>query len=177
MMDVRTRAGRLALTLILVVAAFAVGSLTRDKDGRYYQEDANRQSRSLPSSRMALAAPDIMSVARSSPVPPTEPHSSREHLETALLPLLKDIVPIPIETGLGPGNGGAIVVVDGRIIVVDQHGKFATVSDQGNRIEKLALPELPNNATDYESLAAKPREAFASMYRTKSSCPRSGPQR
>ena len=39
-----------------------------------------------------------------------------------------------------------------------RHGKFAAVSDKGNRIEKLLLPALPNNAEEYERLAAPPRE-------------------
>lgn len=155
---VKSNTGRCALALLLVAAWFVAGAISRDEVAANYESRWNRALRHLSMLSAAVAAPDNTPAPQTSPAQPPQPLRSREHLETALLPLLKDIVSIPVEAGLGPGSGGGIVVVDDRIIVVDQHGKFATVADKGNRIEKLPLPELSNNAAEYERLAAPPRE-------------------
>jgi glucose/arabinose dehydrogenase len=154
-MGVNAHAVRLALAALLTAAAFAAGALWSGKVATTYQEYRDRASRPLPLPSVAISAAEPAS-ALPQPSPPAA--RSREYLETALLPLLKDIVPLPAAVGIAPGNGGAIVVVGDEIIVVDHRGQFARVASKGDRIEKLALPELPSNRADYDRLAAPPRE-------------------
>ncbi len=157
-MGAKANAGRCVLALLLLAAPFVAGAVSRDKAAANHERPWHRALRQLPALSAAIAAPGITPAPQTPPARPPQPVRSREHLETALLPLLKDIVSIPAEVGLGPGGGGGIVVVDDTIIVVDQYGKFATVAEKGNRIEKLSLPELPNNAAEYERLAPPPRD-------------------
>jgi len=156
-MDIKANARRWTQILLLTAAAFAAATISRDSS---VANDATRDRAAdcLPVSNVATAAPAAAPDPQPSPCDAAQTLRSREDLDTALLPLLKDIVTIPPSVGLSPGKGGGIVVVDDRIIVVDIHGKFAVVADKGTRFEKLSLPELPNNATEYESLAAPPRE-------------------
>jgi hypothetical protein len=156
MLEFKTK--KRAIALLLIAVSFAAGALSQDKiAGDYW----NRFLRRLPMSSPAIAAPTIVTPPPPTPAPQTsspQPLRSREPLETALLPLLKDIVAIPAEVGLSAGGGGGIVVIDDTIIVVDYLGKFAIAADKGSRLETLALPELPNNAAEYKRLAAAPRE-------------------
>jgi hypothetical protein len=141
---------------LLLVAVFVAGAISRDW---LAADDETRDGAShhLPPARVATDAAAMAPGRQSSPAAP-QPLRSSEHLETALLPLLKDIVPLPPDLGLRPGNGGGMVVVGDMIIVVDIYGKFAIAADKGSRFERLVLPDLPNNAADYDRLAAPLRK-------------------
>lgn len=151
-------AARWLLALLAVAASAVAGALWRDRVIASYDEYRDRVARAPLPAIVSNAAP-----ALAQPAPELPALRSRERLETALLPLIKDIVPIPAATGVAPGNGGGLVVIDDRIIVVDERGQFAVAADRGERIERLALPQLPSNAADYARLARPPRE-FASTF-------------
>jgi hypothetical protein len=161
-MGVKAHGARLALALLVVAAAVAAGALWSDKVVTSYGEYRERASRPPALSGVAInavePAPALALPAPAPPQPQSPAARSREYLETALLPLRKDIVPLPAAAGIAPGGGGGLAVIGDEIIVVDHRGQFARVADKGDRIEMLALPELPNNRADYDRLAAPPRE-------------------
>jgi hypothetical protein len=84
-----------------------------------------------------------------------KPHSVRA-LETSLLPLLVDTVAIPETVGVHPGGGGGIAVIGDTILAMDRRGAFFKIEAKGDRIEKLELPPLPDNAASYDQFARKP---------------------
>lgn len=160
MTNIRAITGWSALALLLVAVSFAAGALWRHKAIIDAAKNPDRVLPHVPTPSATAARVEIAS--STAPLefqsPRNRPFRPRETLDTALLPLLKDTVPLPVEAGVGPGSGGGLVVVDDAIIVVDQSGKFAVVRDKGDRIGKLALPDLPNNAAEYAKQAAPPRE-------------------
>lgn len=90
------------------------------------------------------------------PAPAAPGPKSRRTLETSLLPLVVDTVAIPRPVGVHVGFGGGITVVNDIIVIVDLKGAFFTVEAKGDKIEKLALPALPNHLEDYDKFARKP---------------------
>jgi hypothetical protein len=153
-MGIEPRGQRFFVALLGLAASAVAGALWSGRVITSYEDYRDRVARPALAAVAADAAP---AVPASAPAPPPAARS-RERLETALLPLIKDIVPIPAAAGLTPGYGGGLVVIGDKIIVVDQRGQFAMVADKGGRIEKLALPPLPSNAADYARLARPPRE-------------------
>jgi aldose sugar dehydrogenase len=137
------------LSLILVVAAAFYGGTRYQK----HREDIKWFITGLKS-RFVAPAPQPISVA-AAPAPAFDPHDRRK-IETSLLPLLVDTVAIPTPLGVHAGTGGGITVVDDTIIIVDVKGAFFSVAAKGDRIDRLALPPLPNHAEDYDQSARKP---------------------
>jgi cytochrome c2 len=73
---------------------------------------------------------------------------AQQSLDTVLLPLFKQTVTLPADSGVAPIAGG-ITPYGNDIIIAERLGAFFKVSDHGAKIAKLALPALPNHVAEY----------------------------
>ena len=70
------------------------------------------------------------------------------NIDTALLPLKVKGVRISEHYAV-PKNGGAITAIGNTVIVLDRLGNIYSYNAGGDKVKKLALPNLPNNVADY----------------------------
>jgi cytochrome c2 len=136
--------------VLVVLGAFALGLFVR---GLWIQPETSSAAIAGRARAADPAAPDVKA-AVSDPQPPP----LRRAIDTALLPLVMDTIPVSVDQGIAAGSGGGLAVVGGDVIAVDRLGAFVKISGADHRIEALHIPAPPNHVVEYNRFAATRHE-------------------
>lgn len=96
---------------------------------------------------------------------PAAPGAAVRSLDTALLPLVANTLPVGPIGGFAAIDGGGIALAGRDVVIADARGAFAVWQASSNAIRKLTLPPLPNAIEAYAAHLAASKETITPGFR------------